>query len=72
MELEFDNVKYIGENTNSGLTKWNFYDIIVKKPKKSYTYQIFTYINEEKQIMEVYSSKNSIQKNWKIDLTNEF
>ena len=72
MELEFDNVKYIGENTNSGLTKGNFYDIIVKNPKKSYTYQIFTYINEEKQIMEVYSSKNSIQKNWKIDLTNEF
>lgn len=72
MELEFDNVKYIGENTNSGLTKGNFYDIIVKKTKKSYTYQIFTYINEEKQIMEVYSSKNSIQKNWKIDLTNEF
>ena len=72
MELEFDNVKYIGENTNSGLTKGNFYDIIVKKPKKSYTYQIFTYINEEKQIMEVYASKNSIQKNWKIDLTNEF
>ena len=53
MELEFDNVKYIGENTNSGLTKGNFYDIIVKKPKKSYTYQIFTYINEEKQIIEV-------------------
>ena len=72
MELEFDNVKYIGKNTNSGLTKGNFYDIIVKKTKKSYTYQIFTYINEEKQIMEVYSSKNSIQKNWKIDLTNEF
>ena len=72
MELEFDNVKYIGENTNSGLTKGNFYDIIVKKQKKSYTYQIFTYINEEKQIMEVYSSKNSIQKNWKIALTNEF
>ena len=72
MELEFDNVKYIGENTNSGLTKGNFYDIIVKKTKKSYTYQIFTYINEEKQIMEVYSSKNSIEKNWKIDLTNEF
>lgn len=72
MELEFDNVKYIGENTNSGLTKGSFYDIIIKKPKKSYTYQIFTYINEEKQIMEVYSSKNSIQKNWKIDLTNEF
>lgn len=72
MELEFNNVKYIGENTNSGLTKGKFYDIIIKKPKKSYTYQMFTYINEEKQIMEVYSSKNSIEKNWKIDLTNEF
>ena len=71
MELEFNNVKYIGDNS-SGLIKGNFYDIIIKKPKKSYTYQIFTYINEEKQIMQVYSSKNSIEKNWKIDLTNEF
>lgn len=70
--MEFNNVKYIGENTKSGLIKNHFYDIVVNKPKKSYSYRITTYINEEKQITEIYSSKISIQQNWKIDLTNEF
>lgn len=70
--MEFNNVKYIGENTRSGLIKNHFYDIDIDKPKKSYSYQIKTFIDVDTQIMEIYSSKISIQQNWKIDLTNEF